>query len=153
VTIEVNSPKKHDKEKRAFFEGMVMSKDHFEIFEKQFKETVHQFAHALDKHPPMKLPTELDDLKAFLELGRNKEARATEAARDVEIGAALAKLTQKLKDLEKAGLAPKGVILNFSGIDGAGKTSTGGIVMKAFKDAGWGSSITSFKARTLEEKN
>jgi len=104
-------------------------------------------------------PSDLLSLKAFLvdgKPGRTKQKNNREAA---ELNSAVAKVTRELKSMmalnkgTDACCAPRGVILYFEGLDCAGKSSTGGLVEQALRDAGYSVEMRQYNVPpTAEEK-
>ncbi|MCC7383513.1 MAG: hypothetical protein IT384_16865 [Deltaproteobacteria bacterium] len=154
LEIELEGPDRHGKtEERSgvVFQGTTLPKKLFHEMKERFAETLDDFEDALAarSHP---LPTDFDSLKAFIEDGKSEKAQEKEAAEDAEIAAQLAGLTLKLESLANSGLAPRGVIVYVDGPDGAGKSSTGAILMRALEDAGYSTGSVSFKAPTEAER-
>lgn len=85
------------------------------------------------KHPLMKLPVTLDELKDYILLGKRKKDRDQRVKRSKQIKKKLKKLSDKIVTLKKKGKQPKGVIVYAAGPDSVGKTSTGYLVMDALK--------------------
>lgn len=65
----------------------------------------------------------------------------------------LDRLSHKLKGMDKQGIAPRGVTVYFEGLDCAGKSSTGGLIMEALEQAGYDIAQVQYnKPPTEEEK-
>ncbi|MBI4818970.1 MAG: hypothetical protein HY791_22050 [Deltaproteobacteria bacterium] len=138
--------------KAGLLEGVVIPKPQLDGIRAKYDETLEEFGRALEAAGSKSLPTTLDNLKDFLELGLSKDDRAKERAQDAEIEAALGKIATELKLLEGTKAAPRGVIVYVDGPDGAGKSSTGAIVMKALASADFEIRAEAFKAPTAEER-
>ena len=61
-------------------------------------------------------------------------------------------LSRKLIAMERRGVAPRGVIVYFEGLDCAGKSSTGGLIMKALEKAGYAISQVQYNKPPTEEE-
>lgn len=88
-------------------------------------------------------PSDLLSLKAFLVEGKPPRKRRRNNRERHRLQNSVAKVTRELKSMMAVnkGLdachAPQGVILYFEGLDCAGKSSTGGLVEQALRDAGY----------------
>lgn len=82
-------------------------------------------------------PTDLVSLKGFIRTGRFPKKKKRDNARWGRVMKALDHLSHKLTVMERNGVAPRGVIIYFEGLDCAGKSSTGGLIMKALEQAGY----------------
>jgi polyphosphate kinase 2 (PPK2 family) len=118
----------------------------------RFDSTLEAFTEALDHRGKKPLPTEFEALKRFIEGGQSAKDQAKEAAQDAEVAAALAGLQAQIEALQAQGRAPRAVVVYVDGPDGAGKSSTGAIVMRALEAAGYAPGSVSFKAPTAEER-
>ncbi|MFO0722151.1 MAG: hypothetical protein U1E65_00120 [Myxococcota bacterium] len=147
-----------DKEKKkpakvgVAIEGTVLPAALYQTMKDRVKATEAQFEAAVEKRGKGPLPTNFDDVKALIQSGASEKSRAKEAAQDAEIQAALAQLQAQLQDLKAKGIAPKKVVIYVDGPDGAGKTSTGAIVMQALAAAGYTISAVAFKGPSAEER-
>ena len=88
-------------------------------------------------------PSDLLSLKAFLVEGKLPRKRKRNERERRQLQNSVAKVTRELKSMmalnkgTDACCAPRGVILYFEGLDCAGKSSTGGLVEQALRDAGY----------------
>lgn len=155
LRLELSGPSKRgDSVERSGVEihGTVVPEKLFEQLEERFDQVMKDFREALEDHGKKALPTTFDGLKTFIESGKSNKARAKEEAQDVEVAAALGALQDKLQTLQKQGLAPKGVVVYTDGPDGAGKSSTGAIVLGALSATGYTTGAVVFKAPTEAER-
>ncbi len=60
-------------------------------------------------------------------------------------------LSRKILDMKHQGTAPKGVIIYMEGLDCAGKSSTGGLIMEALESAGYDMSLVQYNRPPTEE--
>ena len=85
-------------------------------------------------------PVDLASLKAFLAEGKLGRKRRKNERERRELQRAVQELARELKEMmsnKRTCNAPRGVILYFEGLDCAGKSSTGGLVEQALRDAGY----------------
>ncbi|MCK6550929.1 hypothetical protein L6R52_34140, partial [Myxococcota bacterium] len=132
--------------------GIVLGARHWRILAARYDEELARFVRAVEGTRGEKLPSTFEGLKRFVEAGLDPAGAAERTARKAELEARLAALADELTALREQGRAPKGVVIYACGPDGAGKSSTGGIVMKAFARAGYTLRQDSFKAPTPEER-
>lgn len=131
----------------------ILPRETFEGIRERYTEEMQRFFEGLKGLPETAdLPTSLDALKALGAAGQSAQKQKKEAAEAAEIAEATAALTASLSALKAAGQAPKGIIVYVEGPDGAGKTSTGAIVMQALEDAGYKPRGEVFKAPTEAER-
>lgn len=130
----------------------VLSPATFAGIKARYEEDMAVFEAALAKAKGQTLPTDLAGLKALAALGQSTKKQKKEAARAAEVAQAQAQLTHRLEALAAKGAAPRGIIVYVEGPDGAGKSSTGAIVMKALEEAGYGPRGEVFKAPTEAER-
>mmetsp|Transcript_17226 Transcript_17226/g.32607 ORF Transcript_17226/g.32607 Transcript_17226/m.32607 type:complete len:884 (-) Transcript_17226:131-2782(-) len=98
-------------------------------------------------------PTDLVSLKGFIRTGRFPNKKKRDNARWGQVMKELDHLSRKLTSMERKGIAPRGVIIYFEGLDCAGKSSTGGLIMKALEQAGYDIAQVQYnKPPTEEEK-
>ncbi len=114
------------------------------------------------------IPVTFDTFKAFVATGKDEEDQAEDDAELAEIGALQAQIRDAWTALHAAGRAPSGVVLQYDGPDGAGKTSSSKYVpaallaaeddlraLPAFADAAgpvWRTRTEIFKAPTDADK-
>jgi hypothetical protein len=89
-------------------------------------------------------PTDRQTLKAFLRTGRVPKKIRKDNRRWTEVMKGLDHISMKLKYFDKQGKAPKGVIIYMEGLDCAGKSSTGGLIVKALEAAGYNIHIVQY---------
>lgn len=104
-------------------------------------------------------PSDLLTLKAFLVDGKPSWVRRKNRREEGELQGGVAKVSRELKSMmalskgPDACCAPRGVILYFEGLDCAGKSSTGGLVEQALRDAGFSVDMRQYNVPpTAEEK-
>lgn len=98
-------------------------------------------------------PTDLVSLKGFIRTGRFPKKKKRDNWRWSQVMKDLDHLSHKLKVMDRQGIAPRGVIIYFEGLDCAGKSSTGGLIMKALEQAGYDIAQVQYnKPPTEEEK-
>lgn len=89
-------------------------------------------------------PTDRQTLKAFLRTGRVPKKIKKDNKRWDQVMRGLDHISMKLKYFDKQGKAPKGVIIYMEGLDCAGKSSTGGLIVKALEAAGYNIHIVQY---------
>jgi polyphosphate kinase 2 (PPK2 family) len=151
LDVEMKGPKSAERS-GVHIEGTMLPDALYKEMKKSYKETLDDFEDALAAHGHAKLPTEFEALKGFIEAGASKKDQAKEAAQEAEISAALDGILSKLELMKSQGLAPRGIVVYVDGPDGAGKSSTAAIVLRAIEAAGYDSSTVTFKAPTEEER-
>lgn len=85
-------------------------------------------------------PLDKASLEKFLTTGAKKRQQREKKSEDEALQQQVASITKKLQSMmrEKNGcLAPQGVILYFEGLSCSRKSSTGGLILKALRDAGY----------------
>jgi hypothetical protein len=97
-------------------------------------------------------PTDLVSLKGFIRTGRAPKKRKKDNWGMTRVTKQIDHLSQKLIAMERRGVAPRGVIVYFEGLDCAGKSSTGGLIMKALKKAGYAISQVQYNKPPTEEE-
>lgn len=98
-------------------------------------------------------PTDLASLKGFIRTGRFPKKKKRDNRRWAQVMGQMNHLTRKLVAMDREGVAPRGVIIYFEGLDCAGKSSTGGLIMRALEEAGYDMSTVQYnKPPTEEEK-
>ena len=104
-------------------------------------------------------PSDLLSLKALLADGKRARTRKKNAREGRQLQKGVARVTRELKDMmamktrNGEGCAPRGVILYFEGLDCSGKSSTGGLVEQALKDAGYDVDMRQYnRPPTAEQK-
>ena len=134
------------------FSKSVVSIEQWQNMQTRFDKVVCEFEKAREKNPNSPLPTNLSQLKEYLDQGLSKSAQAKDALKEAELQGKLDQLTARLERLKEQGAGPKGVVVYVAGPDAAGKSSTGAIVIKALQAAGFDCRRESFKAPTEEER-
>jgi len=132
--------------------GAQFPKALFMKMRERYDAVLDTFKDAMHGHGKRALPTTFDSLKTFIEGAKSTKAQAKDAIEDAEVKAKIDALTAKLEDMQAKGTAPKNVIIYTDGPDGAGKSSTGAIVMQALSKVGFTSDAAIFKAPTAEER-
>jgi polyphosphate kinase 2 (PPK2 family) len=155
---------------RTFVAGTLIAPKVWEEVVGEFMEVLAEARNALaqasvdpisadDRGAPA-LPVDFKAFKAFIKSGTD----AVQQAEDAQEAAELAALQTQIKDrwvgLVTSGKAPKGLMLQFDGPDGAGKTSSSKYILKALMQANdelpadqrWTPSTEVFKAPTAEDK-
>ncbi|MBI2375295.1 MAG: hypothetical protein HYV07_14970 [Deltaproteobacteria bacterium] len=150
-SLDLDGPKKFEM-KAGILEGVVIPKEQLDGIRTKYESTLETFGSAAEKRGSKPLPTNLDALKEMLDAGAAKEEREKELEQDAEINERLGALAKDLTELAGTKGAPKGVIVYVDGPDGAGKSSTGAIVMRALASAGFEIRAEAFKAPTAEER-
>ena len=98
-------------------------------------------------------PTDLASLKGFIRTGRFPKKKKRDNRRWAQVMRQMNHLSSKLVAMDREGVAPRGVIIYFEGLDCAGKSSTGGLIMRALEEAGYDMSTVQYnKPPTEEEK-
>lgn len=97
-------------------------------------------------------PTDLVSLKGFIRTGRSPKKKKKDNWGMKCVAKQLDHLSQKLIAMERKGVAPRGVIVYFEGLDCAGKSSTGGLIMKALEKAGYAISQVQYNKPPTEEE-
>lgn len=135
----------------VYFQGTVFSPRHWSALQARYQAEVGRFVRAVraDEGP---LPDDFDELKAFLQRGMSGAELQKREAREAELEQRLGAVSAQLQGMKAAGRAPKGVVVYVAGPDAAGKTSTGGIVMRALEEAGYAPGNAVFKAPSAEER-
>lgn len=149
--LELDGPKGVDKSGVAI-SGATLSEPLFKTMRDKYRDVVETFEAALDANGKKPLPTTFDALKTFIEGAKSEKAKAKDALEDAQVGAKIDALVAKLEDMKAQGDAPKKVIIYTDGPDGAGKSSTGAIVMQALSKVGYTADVAIFKAPTAEER-
>lgn len=152
--LEVRAPAKKKKSKSkqgVFFQGAVFTAKQWDALQTRYSDEISRFVKAVaaDAGP---LPDDFDGLKGFLERGMKPAEREKRAGRAAELERGTDLLAAKLDAMKAAGTAPKGVIVYVAGPDAAGKSSTGGIVMRALEKAGYDLGTAVFKAPSEAER-
>jgi len=134
------------------FSKSVVSIEQWQTMKTRFDKVVCEFEKAREKNPKSPLPTNLAELKDYLDKGLSKSAQTKDALKEAELQGMLDQLTARLKRLKEQSSGPKGVVVYVAGPDAAGKSSTGAIVIKALQAAGFDCRRESFKAPTADER-
>lgn len=130
----------------------ILGRETFDRMKARFTEEMARFASGLEALGEGVLPSDLEALKALGAAGQSAKKQKKEAADEAAIALATQKLTARIDAMKAQGQAPKGIIVYVEGPDGAGKTSTGAIVMRAIEDAGYKPRSEVFKAPTEAER-
>jgi hypothetical protein len=106
--------------------------------------------HAVDHYSP---PKDLLSLKTFIRTGQVPKKKKKSNKQWAQVMKQLDELSKKLIHMEREGIAPNGVIIYMEGLDCAGKSSTGGLIMQALEDAGYDMSSHRYnRPPTVEER-
>lgn len=144
---------KKDVEREAVAMGRVLlPTELYSRMKDRHDEVLADFREALADNGKKPLPQTFDQLKGFIDGARSSKVRAKDAMEDAQIQGRLDALTEKLEQLRVAGQAPRSIIVYTDGPDGAGKSSTGAIVLSAITKAGYDTDAVSFKAPTAAER-
>ncbi len=148
--------KKGKKEPTCFggvhLNGVTLPPALFRRLRDRFELELARFVKAVERGEAKTLPRDFEGLKATFAAGRSKSEQKADAAKAAEIGALLDGISARLVDLKAAGQAPRGIVIYAAGPDGAGKSSTGAIVMDALEKAGYAGRREVFKAPSAEER-
>jgi hypothetical protein len=105
---------------------------------------------AVDHYSP---PEDLVSLKTFIRTGQRPKKQKRSNNKWSQVMKQQNNLARKLCRMEKKGVSPKGVIIYMEGLDCAGKSSTGGLIMQALEEAGYDISQVQYnKPPTPEER-
>ncbi len=132
--------------------GALIPEKLYARMEDKLEDVLSTFDKALEAHGKKPLPTTFDQLKAFIDGAKTGKAKAKDAVEDAQVEAQLDALTSKLVAMQAAGTAPRNIVVYTDGPDGAGKSSTGAIVLQAISKAGYATDAVSFKAPTAAER-
>lgn len=132
--------------------GALIPRKLFARMEEKLGDVLSTFEAALEAHGKKPLPTTFDQLKGFIEGAKTGKAKAKDAVEDAAVQAQLDVLTARLEALQAEGRAPQNIVVYTDGPDGAGKSSTGAIVLQAIAKAGYSTDAVSFKAPTAAER-
>jgi polyphosphate kinase 2 (PPK2 family) len=154
LAMKLRGPgKKSTLEREAvLMHGTLLPPDLYRRMEQSFDEVMGTFDKALEAQGKRPLPTTFDALKSFIDGGKGKSAQKKDLARDAEVEAKVAGLTEKLDAMKQAGTAPRAIVVYTDGPDGAGKSSTGTIVLRSLTSAGYLTGVVSFKAPSEAER-
>jgi hypothetical protein len=144
------------------YNGAFFSPHHFaelkDMYDKQLS-TYNDACRALCKPRTGRLlnpPSDLSSLKGFLLEGKRPRTRKKNKREYIELHSKvlhLSKELQKLLSCRDGWHAPRGVILYFEGLDCSGKSSTGGLLEEALREAGYNVSMRQYnKPPTREQK-
>ncbi len=152
--LELEGPRggKLAEERRVVVGGAVVSKAIFGRMREKYEDVLDDFHDALEEAGKGPLPRTFDQLKAFIDGAKSVKAQAAEAAEDAQVTARLDALAARLGVLRAEGRAPARVVVYTDGPDGAGKSSTGAILMQALAKAGYDTDVAIFKAPTAAER-
>jgi hypothetical protein len=156
LKVELEGPEKGGKKPKkegVAVEGTILPPELWHTMKARVEATMDEFASGLKLLGKDPLPTSFDGVKALIDSGRGAKVKQKEAVQDAQIAAALAELQAKIEDMKAKGIAPKKVVVYVDGPDGAGKSSTGAIVLQALAAAGYTTSAVPFKAPTAEERS
>jgi polyphosphate kinase 2 (PPK2 family) len=144
------------------YNGAFFSPHHFselkDMYDKQLS-TYNDACRAMCKPRSGRIlnpPSDLSSLKAFLLEGKRPRTRKKNKREYIQLHSKMLQLSNEIKKLlsNKDGCcAPSGVILYFEGLDCSGKSSTGGLLEEALRDAGYDVSTRQYnKPPTREQK-
>ncbi|MEQ8278847.1 MAG: hypothetical protein RMA76_30115 [Deltaproteobacteria bacterium] len=133
--------------------GAMFAPDHYAALEDKFVEVLEAFTAGTAGLPARALPTDLIGVKATVRRGESPKRMLRRAEKDAEMAAMQARLTEVIRQRQRAGEAPRGVVLYIAGADAVGKTSTGKLVMDAFVAAGYAPRHIHFRAPDPEERS
>jgi polyphosphate kinase 2 (PPK2 family) len=152
--LELEGPRngKKDEERRVAVGGALVSKAVFARMREKYEDVLDDFHDALEEAGKRPLPRTFDQLKTFIDGAKSPKAQAAELAEDAEVAAGLDALATRLGALRAEGRAPERVVVYTDGPDGAGKSSTGAILMRALAKAGFDTDVAVFKAPSAAEK-
>ena len=155
LRLELEGPSRGEKIERTAVEmhGTLIPEKLFDRMQERYEKVYEDFRDAFDDNGKKPLPTTFDKLKTFIDSGKSGKAQAKEEAQDAEVAAAVGELKTKLEQLAKQGRAPRAVVVYTDGPDGAGKSSTGTIVLEALAASGYTTDAVSFKAPTAKERS
>lgn len=156
LKVELEGPEKGGKKPKkegVAVEGTILPPDLWHTMKVRVENTMDEFAAGLKLLGKNPLPTSFDGVKALIDSGRGAKVKEKEAIQDAQIAAALAQLQAQIEDLKAKGIAPQKVVVYVDGPDGAGKSSTGAIVLQALAAAGYTTSAVPFKAPTAAERS
>lgn len=152
LAIEVVHERGGKKTEGVYFGNVVIPKALWKNLQDRFELEIQRFVNASKAEGTDVLPDDMDELKAFIAAGQTEEKKAKETEQNAQIAAQLDKLTTQVETLAAQGKAPKGIAVYVAGPDGAGKSSTGAIVMDALEAAGYAPRGETFKAPTAAER-
>lgn len=172
--VAVDGDKKPDKnlddlergDARTFVAGVLLKPKHWEESVEEFGEVLTEARDALAKAAELAggsapgLPVEFAALKKFIDMGKAQDGKVEDAQETKELGALQSQITDLWVEMVKDGTAPKGVMLQFDGPDGAGKTSSSKYILRALMAANeelppaqqWKLETEVFKAPTDQDK-
>jgi polyphosphate kinase 2 (PPK2 family) len=150
---------------RTFVAGTLIAPKLWEEVVGEFLEVLDEARNALGQasaqtdDAPL-LPVAFGALKDFIKTGTSELQQAEDAKESAELAALQTQIKDKWLGLLSSGKALKGIMLQFDGPDGAGKTSSSKYILKALMEANdelpqdkrWSQSTEIFKAPTDEDK-